>query len=98
LFEKNPELAICALARIRLVTPYPVASVLGNVFTNLLGRQTKGTDLRSQSRLSSDLTTSHTEVAIDAVSLCIERISEFWSLHDLHLIGVELGSCPTNKC
>jgi len=71
---KTPELAICALARIEFVIPYPVASVLGNVFTNLLGRQTKGTDLRSQSRLGSDLTTSHTEVAIDAVSLCIERI------------------------
>ena len=53
----------------------PVASVLGNVFTNLLGRQTERTDLGSQSGLGSDLTTSHTQV------------------NDLHLIGVELGSC-----
>jgi len=40
----------------------PVTSVLGNVFTDLLGRQTKGTDLRSQRRLGTDLTTSHTQV------------------------------------
>ncbi|KAI9367870.1 hypothetical protein BJX61DRAFT_526488 [Aspergillus egyptiacus] len=41
---------------------FPVTSVLGNIFTNLLGRQTERTDLRSQSGLGSDLTTSHTEV------------------------------------
>lgn len=41
----------------------PVASVLGDVFTNLLGRQTEGTNLGGQSGLSADLTTSHTEVA-----------------------------------
>lgn len=40
----------------------PVTSVLGNVFTDLLGRQTKGTDLGSQSGLGTDLTTSHTQV------------------------------------
>lgn len=77
---KNHELAICVFAQIGLPIPYPVASVLGNIFTNLLGRQTKGTDLRSQSRLGSDLTTSHTEVAIDVVSLCIERREEFSKL------------------
>jgi hypothetical protein len=40
----------------------PVASVLGDIFTNLLGRQTEGTDLGGQSGLSADLTTSHTQV------------------------------------
>lgn len=45
--------------------PYPVTRVLGNVFTNLLGRQTKRSDLGSQSRLSSDLTTGHPQVAIN---------------------------------
>ena len=50
---------------VRFSSPYPVTSVLGNVFTNLLGRQTKGTDLGSQSGLSSDLTTSHTQVTIE---------------------------------
>lgn len=40
----------------------PVTSVLGNVFTNLLGRQTQGTDLGSQRRLGTDFTTSHTQV------------------------------------
>lgn len=43
----------------------PVASVLGDIFTNLLGRQTEGTDLGGQSGLGTDLTTSHTEVAKD---------------------------------
>ena len=42
--------------------PYPVTSVLGNIFTNLLGRQTERTDLGSQNGLGSDLTTSHTQV------------------------------------
>lgn len=42
--------------------PFPVSGVLGDIFTNLLGRQTKGTDLGGQSRLGSDLTTSHTQV------------------------------------
>lgn len=53
----------------------PVTSVLGNIFTDLLGRQTQRTDLGSQSGLGTDFTTSHTQV------------------NDLHLIGVELGSC-----
>lgn len=43
----------------------PVACVLGDIFTNLLGRQTEGTDLGGQSGLGTDLTTSHTEVAKD---------------------------------
>lgn len=50
---------------------YPVTSVLGNVFTNLLGRQTEGTDLGGQCRLGTDLTTSHTEVAIKKSQLWI---------------------------
>jgi hypothetical protein len=49
----------------------PVTSVLGDIFTNLLGRQTKGTDLGSQSRLGTNLTTGHTEVAIQVVSFGI---------------------------
>jgi hypothetical protein len=40
----------------------PVTSVLGNIFTDLLGRQTKGTDLGGERRLGADLTTSHTQV------------------------------------
>lgn len=40
----------------------PVTSVLGNVFTDLLGRQTKGTDLGGERGLGADLTTSHTQV------------------------------------
>lgn len=49
--------------------PYPVTSVLGNVFTNLLGRQTKGTDLGGQSGLGSDFTTSHSQVTIERTTL-----------------------------
>lgn len=41
----------------------PVTSVLGDIFTNLLGRQTEGTDLGGQSGLGTDFTTSHTQVA-----------------------------------
>jgi hypothetical protein len=40
----------------------PVTSVLGDIFTDLLGGQTERTDLGSQSGLGSDLTTSHTQV------------------------------------
>lgn len=40
----------------------PVTSVLGNVFTDLLGRQTQRTNLGSERRLGADLTTSHTQV------------------------------------
>jgi hypothetical protein len=55
---------------------YPVTSVLGDIFTNLLGRQTKGTDLGSQSRLGTNLTTGHTEVAIKVVSFEITAHTE----------------------
>lgn len=41
---------------------YPVASGLGNVFTDLLGGETKRTNLRSQSRRGTNLTTGGTEV------------------------------------
>lgn len=54
--------------------PYPVTSVLGNIFTNLLGRQTKGTDLGGQSRLGSDFTTSHSQVTIERASLELSPI------------------------
>lgn len=40
----------------------PVTGVLGDIFTDLLGGQTERTDLGSQSRLGSDLTTSHSQV------------------------------------
>jgi hypothetical protein len=44
---------------------YPVSSGLGDIFTDLLGRQTKGTDLGGKSGGGSDFTTSGTEVAIE---------------------------------
>lgn len=84
----------------RAVVPYPITGVLGDIFTNLLGRQTEGTDLGSQSRLGSDLTTSHSQVTNIFISIaiggdCRERKNfAVRNLHDLHLIGVELGSCP----
>lgn len=58
----------------QIVMPYPVTGVLGDIFTNLLGRQTERTDLRSQSGLGTDLTTSHTEVAREIVSFDIKRV------------------------
>lgn len=41
---------------------YPVASGLGDIFTDLLGGETKRTDLGSECRRSTNLTTSGTEV------------------------------------
>ena len=78
--------------------PYPVTSVLGNIFTDLLGGQTERTNLGGQSRLGTDLTTSHSQVAMKLLAAARKGNlrDSFWdvNLHDLHLIGVELGSCP----
>ena len=41
---------------------YPVASGLGDVLTNLLGRETKRTDLGGKSGRSTNFTTGGTEV------------------------------------
>lgn len=73
---------------------HPVASVLGNVFTNLLGRQTQGTDLGSQSGLGSDLTTSHTQVARQGVSFTIlfGRTEEFCTYMIFTSLGSSLGA------
>ena len=46
-----------------IIDTHPVTSALGNIFTNLLGRKTKRTDLWGQSRLGSDFTASCPEVA-----------------------------------
>lgn len=43
---------------------YPVTGSLGDVLTDLLGRETKRTDLRRKSGRGTDLTTSGAEVAI----------------------------------
>ena len=42
--------------------PYPVAGGLGDIFTDLLGRETKGTDLGGKSGRGTDLTSGGTEV------------------------------------
>lgn len=47
-------------------TTYPVASGFGNVFADLLGRETKRTDLGREGRRGSDLTTGSTEVTVRA--------------------------------
>jgi hypothetical protein len=49
----------------------PVTSVLGDIFTNLLGRQTEGTDLGGQGGLGTDFTTSHTQVAKRALLVTV---------------------------
>lgn len=53
----------------------PVTSSLGDVFTDLLGRQTQRTDLGSEGGRGTNFTTGGAKV------------------DDLHLIGIELGSC-----
>ena len=53
--------------------PYPVASRLRDIFTDLLGRETKRTDLRGKCRRGADLTTGRKEVAArKLVSRCSE--------------------------
>lgn len=44
--------------------PYPITSGLGDIFTDLLGRQTKRTDLGGKSRRSTNLTSGGTEGAV----------------------------------
>lgn len=61
------------------VDTYPVTSRLGDIFTNLLGRKTKRTDLGGKCGLRTNLTTGGTEV------------------DNLHLSGVELGSCISRR-
>lgn len=47
-----------------MASTYPVAGVLGDVFTDLLGRETERTDLGCQRGLGTDLTTGTSQVAI----------------------------------
>merc|ERR1719233_680853 len=44
--------------------PFPVASGLGNIVTNLLGRETKRTDLGSQGRGGSNLSSHCSQVDV----------------------------------
>lgn len=44
---------------------HPVTGSLGDIFTDLLGRETKRTDLRGKGRRGTNLTTGGTEVAIN---------------------------------
>lgn len=52
---------------------YPVASGLGDIFTDLLGGETERTDLGGKSRLGADLTTCGPQVATYGV-----RIGMLW--------------------
>jgi hypothetical protein len=78
--------------------PYPVTSGLGDIFTDLLGRETKRTDLGGKGRRGADLTTGRAQVAVNRSSVVVFQPSRPGSMyaHDLHLIGVELGSCKTS--
>ena len=88
-----------------MISTYPVASGLGDIFTDLLGRETKRTDLRSQCGRGTNFTTSGPQMAIARkLAICDNRelklrcsfeVVEY--LHDLHLIGIELGSWTNRK-
>lgn len=52
----------------------PVASSLGDVFTNFLGRQTQRTDLGGKSGRGTNLTSGGTEVAISIISASSVRL------------------------
>jgi hypothetical protein len=47
---------------------YPVAGSLRDIFTDLLGRQTKGTDLGSEGGRRTDFTASGAKMAVDIIS------------------------------
>lgn len=105
---------------------YPVTSGLGNIFTDLLRRETERTDLRGKSRRGTDLTTGRPEVAVSEIIVSLPFLlpislslslsfslggrirktggggrealeEERVSLHDLDLVGVDLGSCTLRK-
>jgi hypothetical protein len=57
------------------VVSYPVASSLGDVFTNFLGRQTQRTDLGGKSGRGTNLTSGGTEVAISMISASSVRLN-----------------------
>ena len=77
----------------RMDGTYPVTGVLGDVFTNLLGRQTERTDLGSQSRLGSDLTTSHSQVTMNAVSFIVAHcLRQSENQEKTYMIFTSLGS------
>lgn len=84
----------------RGVRSYPVASGLRYVLTDLLGRQTEGTNLGGQGRGGANLTSGGTEVTAFANTTLVTDSLRFGSSkqrrrdeHDLDLIGIELGSC-----
>jgi len=54
--------SILTIFAVEEVIPYPVTSGLGDIFTDLLGRETKGTDLRGKRRGGTDLTSGGAEV------------------------------------
>jgi len=64
------------LAQQRIQKSYPVTGSLGNVFSDLLGRETQRTNLGSKSRGGTDLTTSGAEVAITC-QLRVDQKAQF---------------------
>lgn len=84
---------------------YPVTSRLGDIFTNLLGRQTERTDLGGQSRLGSDFTTGHPQVAArKVVSIASESARRQLREIGMHTymiftsLGSNFGATQEVKC
>jgi hypothetical protein len=72
--------------------PYPVASGLGNVFSDLLGGETQRTDLGSKSRGGTDLTTSGAEVATICQLQCVQELRLESTYITLTSLGSNLGA------
>ena len=72
---------------------YPVASGLGDIFSDLLGRKTQGTDLGSESGRGTDLTTGGPEVAeVNRISpWFVERFSWLSKSYPARGFEVRLG-------
>lgn len=66
---------------------YPVASGLGDVFTNFLGGETQRSDLGGKSGRGTDLTSGSTEVAV-FIMLVLSA-----TLIALDIVAGEPGSC-----
>ena len=67
---------------------YPVTGGLRDIFTDLLGRQTKGTDLGSEGGRRTDFTASGAKVAVTMSAKFSKLQVDGRHVHDLHLIGI----------
>jgi hypothetical protein len=72
--------------------PYPVASRLRDIFTDLLGRETQRTDLGGKRRRGTNLTTGCPEVAARKYRQSLSRSKTGSVVCVAYMIFISLGS------